>query len=106
MRHFSAIIKGSNCVGRATKRANLSYQNGMNSILNNYSGKLVMKHSSEIEIKYEKVYLTKVQEHENKITISKIMSTNCATLLLNEGIPRALKGKKLRLKNPLLFPSN
>lgn len=39
-----------------------------------------MKHSSEIEIKYEKVYLTKVQEHENKITISKIMSTNCANL--------------------------
>ena len=27
------------------------------------------------------------------------------TLLLNEGIPRALKGKKLRLKNILLFPS-
>ena len=26
------------------------------------------------------------------------------TLLLNEGIPRALKGKKLRLKNILLFP--
>ena len=26
------------------------------------------------------------------------------TLLLNEGIPRALKGKKLRLKNPLLLP--
>ena len=25
-------------------------------------------------------------------------------LLLNEGIPRALKGKKLRLKNILLFP--
>ena len=25
------------------------------------------------------------------------------TLLLNEGIPRALKGKKLRLKNILLF---
>ena len=24
----------------------------------------------------------------------------CTTLLLNEGIPRALKGKKLRLKNP------
>jgi hypothetical protein len=27
-----------------------------------------------------------------------------ATLLLNEGIPRALKRKKLRLKNILLFP--
>ena len=27
-----------------------------------------------------------------------------STLLLNEGIPRALKGKKLRLKNILLFP--
>jgi hypothetical protein len=27
------------------------------------------------------------------------------TLLLNEGIPRALKGKKLHLKNILLFPS-
>ena len=27
------------------------------------------------------------------------------TLLLNEGIPRALKGKKLRLKNILKFPS-
>ena len=26
------------------------------------------------------------------------------TLLLNEGIPRALKGKKLCLKNILLFP--
>ena len=26
------------------------------------------------------------------------------TLLLNEGIPRALKGKKLRLKNILLLP--
>ena len=82
MRHFSAIIKGSNCVGRATKRANLSYQNGMNSILNNYSGKLFMKHSSKVEISEicEKVYLTKVQEFENKITISKIMSTNCANL--------------------------
>ena len=31
-------------------------------------------------------------------------SGNC-TLLLNEGIPRALRGKKLRLKNPLLLPS-
>ena len=28
-----------------------------------------------------------------------------STLLLNEGIPRALKGKKLRLKNILLLPS-
>jgi hypothetical protein len=28
----------------------------------------------------------------------------CYTLLLNEGIPRALKGKKLRLKNILLLP--
>ena len=28
----------------------------------------------------------------------------CATLLLNEGIPRALRGKKLRLKNSLLLP--
>ena len=27
------------------------------------------------------------------------------TLLLNEGIPRAYRGKKLRLKNILLFPS-
>ena len=27
-----------------------------------------------------------------------------STLLLNEGIPRALKGKKLRLKNILLLP--
>ena len=27
------------------------------------------------------------------------------TLLLSEGIPRALKGKKLRLKNILLLPS-
>ena len=27
------------------------------------------------------------------------------TLLLNEGIPRALRGKKLRLKNILKFPS-
>ena len=26
------------------------------------------------------------------------------TLLLNEGISRALKGKKLRLKNPMLLP--
>ena len=26
------------------------------------------------------------------------------SLLLNEGIPRALKGKKLRLKNILLLP--
>ena len=30
--------------------------------------------------------------------------TKSATLLLNEGIPRALKGKKLRLKNILLLP--
>ena len=29
----------------------------------------------------------------------------CRTLLLNEGIPRALKGKKLRLKNPMVLPS-
>ena len=28
------------------------------------------------------------------------------TLLLNEGIPRALKGKKLRLKNPMLLHSS
>ena len=28
------------------------------------------------------------------------------TLLLNESIPRALKGKKLRLKNPMVLPSN
>ena len=27
------------------------------------------------------------------------------TLLLNEGIPRALKGKKLRLKIPRVLPS-
>ena len=27
-----------------------------------------------------------------------------STLLLNKGIPRALKGKKLRLKNILLLP--
>ena len=31
------------------------------------------------------------------------MSEN--TLLLNEGIPRAYRGKKLRLKNILFFPS-
>ena len=30
--------------------------------------------------------------------------TQLTLLLLNEGIPRALKGKKLRLKNILLFP--
>ena len=27
------------------------------------------------------------------------------TLLLNEGVPRALKGKNLRLKNPMLLHS-
>ena len=31
--------------------------------------------------------------------------TPCSTLLLNEGIPRALEGKKLRLKIPRVLPS-
>ena len=31
-------------------------------------------------------------------------NSGLCTLLLNEGIPRAYRGKKLRLKNILLFP--
>ena len=34
----------------------------------------------------------------------KYLSQHGYALLLNEGIPRALKGKKLRLKNPMVLP--
>ena len=37
--------------------------------------------------------------------MEKIPKFNKRTLLLNEGIPRALKGKKLRLKIPRVLPS-
>ena len=37
--------------------------------------------------------------------IQACMSAFKQSLLLNEGIPRAYRGKKLRLKNILLFPS-
>ena len=41
---------------------------------------------------------------EKPVFITGKLFSHC-TLLLFEGIPRALKGKKLCLKNPLLFPS-
>ena len=39
------------------------------------------------------------------IALVKLGLYKAPTLLLNEGIPRAYRGKKLRLKNILLFPS-
>ena len=48
------------------------------------------------------VYKNKIY---NKVVLTEFYLINWkGTLLLNEGIPRALKGKKLRLKNILLFP--
>ena len=41
----------------------------------------------------------------NKLLPKKVTIICITTLLLNEGIPRALKGKKLRLKIPSVLPS-
>ena len=49
-----------------------------------------------------------VFEHDFNFVIFHLGSTKMiifCTLLLNEGIPRAYRGKKLRLKNILFFPS-
>ena len=42
---------------------------------------------------------------EFALVIFLLVSWDLPTLLLNEGIPRAYRGKKLRLKNILFFPS-
>ena len=64
--------------------------------------------SSQLEISRALNGQTAENQHISRGSIFKLEKKNIAvykpTLLLNEGIPRALKGKKLRLKNILLFP--
>ena len=48
--------------------------------------------------------LSLIDLKDNSQIDSKRQRAKGSTLLLNEGIPRALKRKKLRLKNILLLP--